>query len=632
MPTIYKVEAPDGSILKIEGPDNATPDQVMQAAKNLYSKKQETIRADDLEAQMDVIAGVTPGPQPIPEEPGVLEKIAGVGEAAAAAVTGATAGAGGMIRGTLYGLAEEIASGQFGTQEAAQRIKQKAEELAAEYTYQPRTQAGQEYTQELAEVGAQLAPLAGLTGELGAITAGAARGAQAAPGAVRNVREARRLEMAEAERARNVGAAEVEIGRQRTETAAQMEVPFTGERGLTKGQATRNFEQLQFERETAKRGELGAPLRERYSNQTEAMLGNFDAMVDKPGPINFEPRDIGRIVDQALANKANVKKREINDAYDAARSAGEMQELITLDSLPRTFDDIMRYQGVAPNAKSIFDEAVRVGAIVVNEDGSISTNPITLNDAELFRQFVNSATNFNDPQQGRIGKIAKSAIDDTINEAGIGGDLYQTARQLRAKYGTEFENVGITKRLLSTKPGTDERTIAFEDVFKKVIIDSPIEEVNKLRSTLLKAGPKGKQAWTDMKAKLIDHIRERAVSPSQTDERGQPLISVDKLARTVKSLDDQGKLESLYGKRQAQQIRDLVEIAQVVYTAPPGSVNYSNTASAVMVALDQLATFGITGVPAPVVSVLREASNYMKNRAIQKRVQEALRGMEEEEQ
>jgi hypothetical protein len=245
---------------------------------------------------------------------------------------------------------------------------------------------------------------------------------------------------------------------------------------------------------------------------------------------------------------------------------------------------------------------------------------------------VNSATNFNDPQQGRIGKIAKSAIDDTINEAGIGGDLYQTARQLRAKYGTEFENVGITKRLLSTKPGTDERTIAFEDVFKKVIIDSPIEEVNKLRSTLLKAGPKGKQAWTDMKAKLIDHIRERAVSPSQTDERGQPLISVDKLARTVKSLDDQGKLESLYGKRQAQQIRDLVEIAQVVYTAPPGSVNYSNTASAVMVALDQLATFGITGVPAPVVSVLREASNYMKNRAIQKRVQEALRGMEEEEQ
>jgi hypothetical protein len=631
MPTIYEVQAPDGSILEIEGPDDATQQQIMQAAQSLYAQQQQQETAVSLEEQVARATGVSPETMAPPEPPGVLEQVAGVGEALATVATGATTGAAGMIRGTLYGLAEEIASGQFGTQEAAQRIKQRADELAAEYTYQPRTGAGQEYVQDIAEVGAQLAPVAGLTGELGAITSGAVSGARAAPGAVRAVQEARRLEMEEATRQRNVGAAEVAMGTQRTETAAQMPVPFTGERGLTKGQATRNFEQLQFERETAKRGELGAPLRERYSNQTEAMLGNFDELIDLPGPVTFEARDIGRIVDQALVNKVNVKKREIKAAYDAAREAGEMAQPITLDSLPSTLNEIMRYQSVAPNAKAIFDEAMRIGAIMVGDDGTVVTQPITLNDAELFRQFVNSATNFNDPQQGRIGTIAKSAIDDTLNSAGVGGELFKEARTLRAKYGQEFENVGITKRLLSTKPGTDERTIAFEDVFKKVIIDSPIEEVNKLRSTLLKAGPQGKQAWTDMKAKLIDHIRERAVSPSQTDERGQPLISVNQLAKTVNSLDQQGKLESLYGKKQAQQIRDLVEIAQVVYTAPPGAVNYSNTASAVMVALDQLATFGITGVPAPVVSVLREASNYMKNKAIKKRVEQALKGVSEEE-
>ena len=627
MPTIYEVEAPDGSILEIEGPDDASPEAVLQAAQDLYAKQQQETIGLDVERQLEAINGPTMPPK---EKPSAMEMIAGAGEAAATLVSGATTGTGAMIRGTLYGLAEEIASGQFGTQEAAQRIKQRADELMAEYTYQPRTETGQEYVETIGEVGAQLAPLAGLTGELSAIASGATRGAQMAPTAVRNVREARRQEIEEATRQRSAGAAEANIGMQRAETAAQLPVPFTGERGLTKGQATRNFEQLQFERETAKRGELGAPLRERYSNQTEAMLGNFDAMIDQPGPLNFEPRDIGRVVDKALVNKANVKKREINDAYDAARLAGDMSDMITLDSLPGTLDDIMRYQSVAPNAKSIYDEAVRIGAISVGEDGQMSLNPITLNDAELFRQFVNSATNFNDPQQGRIGTIAKSAIDDTIDQSGIGGELYQKARKLRTQFGQEFENVGITKRLLSTKPGTDERTIAFEDVFKRVIVDSPIEEVNKLRATLLKAGPEGKQAWTDLKAKLIDHIRERSVSPSQTDERGQPLIQVNQLAKTVKSLDDQGKLESLYGKKTAQQIRDLVEVAQVVYTAPPGAVNYSNTASAVLVALDQLAVFGVTGVPAPIVSVLREASNYMKNKAIKKRVDDALRGMEEE--
>jgi hypothetical protein len=47
------------------------------------------------------------------------------------------------VRGALFQLAEEIESGKFGTADAAQRIKQAAQQLGAEYTYQPRGERGQ---------------------------------------------------------------------------------------------------------------------------------------------------------------------------------------------------------------------------------------------------------------------------------------------------------------------------------------------------------------------------------------------------------------------------------------------------------------------------------------------------------
>lgn len=110
----------------------------------------------------DIYGEIKPeAPKP---EPTIGEKIVGAGEAALTAATGATGGTLGMIGGTLQGLAEEIRSGEFGSQEAADRIEQRAADLMREFTYEPRTETGQEYVQAIGEAGEALAPLAGLTG------------------------------------------------------------------------------------------------------------------------------------------------------------------------------------------------------------------------------------------------------------------------------------------------------------------------------------------------------------------------------------------------------------------------------------------------------------------------------------
>lgn len=127
-----------------------------------------------------------------------------------------------------------------------------------------------------------------------------------------------------------------------------------------------------------------------------------------------------------------------------------------------------------------------------------------------------------------------------------------------------------------------------------------------------------------MKARGIEYIKQQATSPSQTDAAGNPIILSDKFTRTVNALDAEGKLEALYGKKQAQIIRDLAELSRDIYTAPPGAVNASGTASALMVALDSLGTFAVTGVPAPVATALREASKFVRNAKVRNRIKLAL--------
>lgn len=81
----------------------------------------------------------------------VGEKLIGIGETALSIGTGATGGLVGQIGGAIEGIAKEIASGNFGEQEAADRIQALATERARQLTYEPRTAEGQSFTRSVAE-------------------------------------------------------------------------------------------------------------------------------------------------------------------------------------------------------------------------------------------------------------------------------------------------------------------------------------------------------------------------------------------------------------------------------------------------------------------------------------------------
>lgn len=166
------IELPNGQVIT-DVPEGTPKEAIMQKAissglataedfgQQLMTEEQFTERSGDIPDIYGEIA-----PQAPKEEPSFGEKAIGAGEAALTTATGMTGGAIGMIGGSLQGIIDEIRTGEFGSNEAANRIEKKAMDLMAKLTYQPKTETGQGYVESIGEASQSLAPLAGLSGPI----------------------------------------------------------------------------------------------------------------------------------------------------------------------------------------------------------------------------------------------------------------------------------------------------------------------------------------------------------------------------------------------------------------------------------------------------------------------------------
>ena len=625
---------------------------------DLAGAKSAGYSAGEVIAQLASRANI-PGQQTPAEskEPSIIDRAIGTGEAALSAITGAVGGTLGMVGGALGAGAGAIASGQFGTKQAADQIEQAAAEGAQALTYAPRTQSGQDQTAALGSamnaVGIPAAGAAmGLRAPAGAMSAGARavqipaaavldRAATAIPAAVREApaRIAAAVRPGQAAPTPgtmgSVGAAGADMATQRTTAAQSLPVPVR----LTTGQATRNFEQLRFEGETAKNPRIGAPLREFADQQRADLLANFDRFVDLTGAEAPDIVAAGRSVTGALTKSAARDKAAIRVAYKEAEKAGELSAPVQLSSLVNYLNDAAPETATAPLLGTARSLAVKLGIareeggrLVANAaetmpgDSLMNTRPsggVTLKTAETFRQAINRNTDF-EPTNIRQATIIKKLIDGATE--GQGGDKYAAARTLRRKFAEKYEDRAIIADLITNRKGMADPKVAVDKVFQRSILQGSPDDVLFLRRTLQGGGQDGVQAWREMQGATLRHLRDEATRGVGTDQRGNPIISPAGLDRAVQALDKNGRLQILFGKQGAQQLRDIADIAKVVNTVPPGAINTSNTASVLLAALTEAGVTGsMTGLPVPVLSGLRAIALQVKDRRIQQRVQAALR-------
>lgn len=411
-----------------------------------------------------------------------------------------------------------------------------------------------------------------------------------------------------------VGAAETSAEAMRRARAESMPVPIK----LTKGEATRDYGQLRFEKETAKMAKEGAPLRARAVEHNENIVKNFDAWLDETGAQAPSLRLTGNAVDDALVSKAKAAKSAYQAAYRRAEEAGETAKSVSTEPLMTFLAENRASKKMAPVLQAAEDEAIRLyGAQKAGRD-VVFPEQLSINELEQVRKLAVRLGRTDDTNAYFARQI--NEVIDKMTE-GKGGKLYDAARGLYKEYAAEFKNQSAVRDLLARKPGTTDRKVAFEDVFRKSILSGSRDDTAAVLKSLEGAGAKGAQAKAELQGATIAYLRDEATKNAARDQAGNPVVSFAALNRAVRDLEADGKLELIFGKQRAQQIRDLTDLVADVNTAPPGVINTSNTGA---VLLDSLGDLALGRLPTATMKIVGEIKQAIGNRAVNRRVAEAL--------
>ena len=543
-------------------------------------------------------------PQPV----SMRDRISGIVETPLA--LGATL-AGGLIS-PVVGVVGSLASGKFGTPEGVRA----GEEAAKSVMYQPRTQTARDALGAVADFVSPV--LNALPPTLG--SSGMAINALAGP-AMRQTAAAARPVVAQAvapvqnamtklmTREQQPGMVGMGAASTTEDLMRQQRLDQFGIRA-TAGERERNLQKQQFESEVLRGAVTGIPedakvalseqMRRFEAGKKKDIVSNFERMTAETGAEVADPtqlRAVGKIVDKALNDEFTKKFDAYKAVYAKADNAGETLQPVPYQSLL----DFINTKTPTTRQKldPILDSVAE--SLAMNDPGKTGT--ITVRALEDIYQQIGKVKNSPNARE------LKNIITD-MGE-GAGGELYQAARAAKKQLAKEFEDVSRVDKLLGTKAGYADRRVALDDVFKHVVLDGSLEEMRTVTTLLKKSGAEGRQAYAELQGQTIQQMKEMLTKGDQ--------MSFKNLNTFINQLDNEGKLDYMFGKTGRNQITDLRDAIKDVVVKEPGAVNYPNTAGVVLRGLEllQKAPIKIPGT--------QTAAEFARTRQVKKQLEESLK-------
>jgi hypothetical protein len=577
---------------------NDMPDVALADA--LHSKFYADIPKPQFYKQLGLVGADIPGASNVttlpPKQLSMQDKILGAAEVPLTLGSGLVSGLVSPIAG-VYGT---LTSGKYGTQEGIKAGEKTAANVAEALTYQPRTETAQNTLQSLAGAISGVPPVIGVGNAGMALLPEAISQTRraVAPAAASTQQRMAALLQPKQTGMMGGGAASTDEALLRQQRAMSQNIP------LTKGEQLQSFPVQQFESEVVKENpELAKSLIQFKEGQKKAILSRFEQLSEQTGAEYADPtayRKVGSLVDSALVKQFNAKKAKVDQAYQAARDAGETKQVINTAPLEQFLVEKAPEAIAVPEINSI---KAKLDALKTARNGQV-----TIDDVENLYQAAGQLGKAGDPS-GLFMKQVKGVINDMTE--GAGGDLYRVARNQRKELGNEFENTYRVAKLLGTKGGYADRAVALDDVFSHVVLDGSLEEMRTVTKLLKKGGAEGQQAYAELQGQTVQYLKD------QLTKNASGQLSFAKLKAAVDTLDREDKLTYMFGKQGRDSLIDLRNTVQDALVKPPGSVNYSNTGSVVLRGLDKLAAIRFP--------LAKSAADIVKNRELTQKVEESTK-------
>ena len=336
---------------------------------------------------------------------------------------------------------------------------------------------------------------------------------------------------------------------------------LAGDAAPTRAQISRSVDDFAMQQEALK---SSGRVEKRLAAQDRVLTSRFDEAIEETAGNPFAPVSS---VNESLLNKANVLDAEIGRLYKEARELAPGDKVVRFDALAKKIKELAPLNDRAGgNVRAVFGTMQGKGLL---DDNLAPTGRISVDQAETqIRQLMNTLYDQNisgGDIKNTVLRQMKDALDEDVFSA-VGDDMFNQARSAKHNFEKELTRAKISKfdsrkknivrDMLENKDSVNPEVFTNNVVFGKSWRSTDLEQ---LKDYITTEGH-GKAAWNDLRADVLQKIKERSfIGPEDGD--GFQSLSRDKISKAIAAVGD-NKLEVLFSPEEISFLKNMERVAK----------------------------------------------------------------------